>query len=124
MSIQEQPINVPQEAAIEINIDSKLEDPELINKYVIPHDIYFLKEKRRVQLADLQQPQVILDKNGKMTLRVSVLAADGKLYKTSTYLGLKDRPKKKRSPRKKKAAVSDAAKAAEVAVVPPAVASS
>jgi hypothetical protein len=124
MSIQEQPINVPQEAAIEINIDSKLEDPELINKYVIPHDIYFLKEKRRVQLADLQQPQVILDKNGKMTLRGSVLAADGKLYKTSTYLGLKDRPKKKRSPRKKKAAVSDAAKAAEVAVVPPAVASS
>lgn len=116
-------VNPAPVASPEVNIDSAIE-PEVINKYVIPADVYFLKEKRRVPLNELQHLVILKDANEKMTLRGMALAQDGKLYKTSTYLGLKDRPIKKRSPRKKKAPKADAAKAADAPAAVPAAASS
>jgi hypothetical protein len=120
MSVSDAPINQPAEQpSAEVNIDSAIE-PEVINKYVIPPDVYFLKEKRRVPLNELQSLVIIKDSHDKMTLRGLAQAADGKLYKTSTYLGLKDRPIKKRSPRKKKSPKTDAAAAVPAASAAPA----
>lgn len=102
-----------QPAAPEHEIDIKtVESNDVISKYDIPPKVYFLKEKRHVALSDLVDLEILRDAKDKMTLRGKARAADGQLYKTSTYLGLKDKPKKKRAPRKKKAPVSDAAQKA------------
>jgi hypothetical protein len=110
-------VNPPVEAAPEVNIESAI-DTEVINKYVIPHDVFFLKEKRRVPINQLNHLVIGTDIKGKMILKAEAQAADGKWYKTSTYLGLKDRPVKKRSPRKKKSPKTDAAAVASASAAP------
>jgi hypothetical protein len=103
----------------EVDVEIANEAAVDIDKYVIPDKVFFLKDKRHVPITELKGLTIALDKNKKgpkITLRgVAVSQKDGKDYKTSTYLGLKDRPKKKRSPRKKRAKKTDAAIQADAA---------
>lgn len=107
----DQPVNQPAAIEPEVNIDTE-ENPEIVNKYAVPQSVFFLKEKRYVPINELQNLIIAKDSRDKMTLKALVMAKDGKLYKTSTYLGLKAEFKKERAPRKKRAPKTDAAKKA------------
>jgi hypothetical protein len=100
----------PMEAAQQVDAaDSEVEAHG--NKYVLPLSIYFLRQNRRIPLSELSNLQIVPDKKGKMTIRGETIAADGKVHKASTYLGIKkdpNAPKKKRV-RAKKAKIQEIA---------------
>lgn len=109
---ENQPAAAPAVQAVPLDAASS-EDKQTLDKYVLPQAIFFLKQKKMIPLTELHDLVLVPDVKGKMTLRGKSVAADGKVHKASTYLALKDAPKKKRSPRKKRAKVSDAAVVAE-----------